>query len=515
MKTEIIRIDTENIDYDKIKYAGNVLKNGGLVAFPTETVYGIGANALNSEAVKNIFIAKGRPADNPLIAHISDFAQLDMLATKVPESAKKLISAFWPGPLTIIFQKFPNIPNEVTAGLDTIAVRMPLHQVALALIDVAGVPIAAPSANISGLPSPTCSEDVIEDLYGRVDIIIDSDNSIIGVESTVLNLSNSSPIILRPGAITAEQISSVIGSKISYIENQNTIASNKSPLCPGIKYSHYSPEAEVIVIQGNLDNIRDSIYKLVKEYERKKLKTGILSTKQTNSYYSGFDNVICLGDRNNPETISASLFKALRNMDRLGADIVFAEGIPETGLGVAIMNRLKKSAGNKVLNSDDPDSLDSFIKNHKDKILFICTGNTCRSCMAEAIFNNLNNELYKKPYEAFSRGIYATGGAASGNAMAVTQKLYSIDLSNHLSKTITASDLRKSKIALTMTKAHKEALLRAFPIHKQKIYTLSEYVNCGSEKEQDILDPYGMAINKYNDCAKQIAVLIERLIEKL
>ena len=345
MDTNIIKIDSKNIDKSSIEIAAEVIKNGGLVAFPTETVYGLGANTFNEDGVKKIFIAKGRPSDNPLISHIYNISQLNDLAIVIPDFTEKLTSQFWPGPLTLIFKKNPNVPDIVTAGLDTVAVRMPSHPVALALLEATGVPIAAPSANISGRPSPTCSRDVIDDLNGKVDVIIDSDKSEIGVESTVLDISGIAPIILRPGAITLKQISKAIGKEVSYNKNKDN-NEDIIPQSPGMKYKHYSPNAHLILITGDINNISKIVIETAKKNQSKGKIVGILSTTQTNLFYTSFDQVICLGDREKPETISSSLFTSLRDMDKLGVDVIIAEGIVEEGLGIAIMNRLRKASDN-------------------------------------------------------------------------------------------------------------------------------------------------------------------------
>lgn len=348
MKTEIIKLDLDYMDMDKIDHAAGILKSGGLVAFPTETVYGLGANALDETAVKKIFEAKGRPSDNPLIVHISSKNEVDRLVRSIPANAEKLMNTFWPGPLTLVLDKSGLVPQVITAGLDTVAVRVPSHPAALALIKAAGLPIAAPSANTSGKPSPTLAEHVIEDLTGKVDVIIDAGNSTVGLESTVLDVTVDPAVILRPGGITPEQLEQVLG--IVGIEPALSGKMDKDikPRSPGVKYTHYSPKAQVIVIEGMLPGVVEKISELLREYERKGIKAGVLATEQTQGFYTGAE-VISAGSRNNPETIASSLFGALREFDNRKVEVILAEAIEKTGIGLAVMNRLNKAAGYHII----------------------------------------------------------------------------------------------------------------------------------------------------------------------
>jgi L-threonylcarbamoyladenylate synthase len=359
IKTEIIKLDINNLDMDKLKYASDILRNGGLVAFPTETVYGLGANALNEEAISKIYEAKGRPADNPLIVHIADKKDVEAVSeSTIDEDTAKLMKEFWPGPLTIVLQKADRIPSIITAGLDTVAVRMPAHPVALALIKEAGVPVAAPSANSSGKPSPTRAEHVIKDLYGRVNIIIDAGESNVGLESTVLDITVRPPMILRPGGVTPDQISEIVGEVDIDRAIMGKGDENKecTPKSPGVKYKHYSPEATVIVVAGRLSDITDKIIELSREYISKGYKVGIMATEQTKKNYRNEEfaakdiEVISLGDRDKPETIASRLFWILREFDKRNVQIVLAESIDNTGIGLAIMNRLNKAAGFNIIN---------------------------------------------------------------------------------------------------------------------------------------------------------------------
>lgn len=342
INTRVVKVDPENIDYNIIKKAAEIINRGGLVVFPTETVYGIGADALNDEAVDKIFKAKGRPQDNPLIVHIADFNQLYDLALEVPEKAELLAERFWPGPLTMILYKKEILSDKITAGLNTAAIRLPVNEIALALIKESNKPIAAPSANTSGRPSPTEASHVIEDLMGKVDMIIDGGSTYIGLESTVVDMTGSVPMILRPGGVTAEDIRSVLGEceyDPAIIKSDEAII----PKSPGQKYRHYSPKAKVILYNGKTEKIAGRINEDYDKYTSLGLKTGIMSTAQTEEFYEGKIN-ICIGDRTKLLTISSNLFKGLREFDHMGVDVILAEAVDEKGLGKAIMNRLSKSA---------------------------------------------------------------------------------------------------------------------------------------------------------------------------
>lgn len=347
IKTEIVKVDPENIDYKIIKRAAHIINEGGVVVFPTETVYGIGADALNERAVNKIFKAKGRPQDNPLIVHIADFDELYNLAAEVPDNAKKLAGKYWPGPMTMILYKKDILSDKITAGLETAAIRFPVNKIALALIKESKKPIAAPSANTSGKPSPTEAAHVAEDLMGKVDMIIDGGRTDIGLESTVVDMTSEIPMILRPGGVTREDVISVLGS----CEYDPAIIKSDDktvPKSPGQKYRHYSPKAKVLLYKGNVGNIAGKINEEYDKFSAEGYKVGIMSTVQTEKNYTGKSTIVC-GDRTNPLTISANLFKDLRDFDHLGVDIILAEAVEEKGLGRAIMNRLGKASSRTII----------------------------------------------------------------------------------------------------------------------------------------------------------------------
>lgn len=321
-----------------IAEAAAIIRAGGLVAFPTETVYGLGANALDKKAVRKIFVAKGRPTDNPLIVHISESRHLNKLAADVPACAKKLINAFWPGPLTLVFRKKSAVPDLVTAKGPTVAVRMPNHPVAHSLIRAAGAPIAAPSANRAGRPSATSAQDVLVDLDGEVDLILDAGETRFGLESTVVDVSGLEPIILRPGTVTKESLESVLGTPVRYESNV------KGPVrSPGMKYRHYAPKAKIIVVHYRASTKMVAQERLlIARLRSKRKRVGILATLPKTIRRPKADAVCFTGST--PECVAKNLFRCFRQLDRENIDIILAEGVSEHGLGLAIMNRLRKAA---------------------------------------------------------------------------------------------------------------------------------------------------------------------------
>lgn len=341
MDTEVLKIDRKNIDQNIIDKAANYLREGKLVAIPTETVYGLGANGLDEDACRNIFKTKNRPADNPLILHISNIDMLYNLVENVNDDAKKLMK-LWPGPLTMIFKKTDIIPDLVTAKGDTVAVRFPVDEIARAIIEKAGVPIAAPSANISGRPSPTNAEDCYYDLNGKIPLIVDGGSCNIGIESTVIDMSEDIPTILRPGFYTLEMIREIIPEVRL---DDALVDDNKIPKSPGQKYKHYAPKARMQVYVGC--GAADFIYKKARAYSSSNLHVGVLVFEEDMERFKDFDR-ISLGDRDDLSQMSHVLFTALRKMDKLGVDIILAEGVMDNNLGKSIMNRMKKSAAGNI-----------------------------------------------------------------------------------------------------------------------------------------------------------------------
>ncbi|MEC3758162.1 L-threonylcarbamoyladenylate synthase [Bacillus halotolerans] len=345
MKTKrwfVDAMDELSTNDPQIAQAAALLRENEVVAFPTETVYGLGANAKSTDAVKKIYEAKGRPSDNPLIVHIADISQLDGLTGPAPDKAKILMKRFWPGALTLILPCKPGaLSPRVTAGLDTVAVRMPDHPLALALIRAAGLPIAAPSANLSGKPSPTKAEHVAHDLDGRIAGMMDGGSTGIGVESTVLSCAGETPVLLRPGGITKEQIEAEIGP---ILVDKGIADQNEQPISPGMKYTHYAPSAPLVISEGSPERIQT----LIQEYQQGGKRVGVLTTEENADFYSA-DYVKSCGRRDQLETVAAALYDALRSFDEEKVDFIIAESFPDTGVGLAIMNRLMKAAGGRMI----------------------------------------------------------------------------------------------------------------------------------------------------------------------
>ena len=352
-QTLILEVDPENPEIAKIKIAADLIRKGGLVAFPTETVYGLGANALNPEAVVSLFKAKNRPLDNPPIIHIENAEMVNNLVTEIKQKAKKLMKTFWPGPLTLIFKRSALVPKVTTAGLETIAIRMPNHKVALNLIKESGYPIAAPSANISGKPSPTAAEHVYYDLNGKIDAILDGGLTQIGLESTVVDMTIDPPMLLRPGGTPLESLRDIVNSiKIHPFVFASKELSNGKVRSPGMKYKHYSPNAEVLIVEGSLPAIIVKVKSLVSSFKTKGKKVGVLATDETISAYDDADSIKSLGSRFNLSLAAFRLFRLLRDFDSEKIDIIVAEGLPEEGLGLAVMNRLYKAAAYNIIKAD-------------------------------------------------------------------------------------------------------------------------------------------------------------------
>lgn len=352
MKTKIIKVDPKNFKTNDIKEASLALQKGGVVAFPTETVYGLGADGLNKLAAKKIYQAKGRPSDNPLILHIADFDALNVLTKNPSVEGLKLAHRFWPGPLTLIFDKRERVPYSTTGGLDTVGIRMPAHPIAYQLIKESGVYVAAPSANISGKPSPTIARHVIEDLDGRIDYIIDGGKVAIGLESTIVDVTGDIPNILRPGYITAQMIEETVGrvhidkAVIAKESDPNIVAK-----APGMKYKHYAPKGEVIIFEGKINRVIHKINQMAEEKIKDGYKVGIIATDETLAFYD-LGYIRTIGTRSDEDTIASGLFEVLRNFDYDNVDYIFTESFESDNLGQAIMNRLLKAAGYHIITVD-------------------------------------------------------------------------------------------------------------------------------------------------------------------
>lgn len=386
METKRIIIEDRNhIKDEELKEAAGILRSGGLVAFPTETVYGLGGNALDEDAARKIYAAKGRPSDNPLIAHVSCVEEVAPLVKEIPEAGRKLMEAFWPGPLTMIFPKSEKVPYGTTGGLDTVAIRMPDDPVANRLIALAGVPVAAPSANTSGRPSPTTADHVWQDMNGRIEMIIDGGPVGIGVESTIVDVSSAVPSVLRPGAITMEMLAEVLGEVSVDPAILGPLSADVRPKAPGMKYKHYAPKADLTLVEPGTGTERESgaeqvtgaeqkngadrntgaypetgldetqlqaMIRKVRELSREKIeagyKVGVICTDESRGCYTDGE-VRSIGARKSQESVAHNLYALLREFDDLGVDYIFSESFPKDHLGQAIMNRLSKAAGYKIV----------------------------------------------------------------------------------------------------------------------------------------------------------------------
>ena len=357
MKTKLIRVDAQELQdgrkesREALREAGKIIREGGLVAFPTETVYGLGGDALNPESSKKIYAAKGRPSDNPLIIHIADMEHLGRIVEEVPKSAYQLADAFWPGPLTMILPKSEEVPYQTTGGLDTVAVRMPSHPVALEFIKEAGGYVAAPSANLSGKPSPTKAKYVVQDMDGRIDMIINGDGVDIGLESTIVDLTGEKPMILRPGYITEEMLNDVLGQ----VETDPTLLqadSKEAPKAPGMKYRHYAPKGELVLVEGSPEAVVSYINKQTSLHRQRGEKTGVIGTSEMTGRYEA-DSIKIAGSREDETAIARQLYTFLREFDDEDVAYMYAESFAGTGMRQAIMNRMLKAAGHKVIKLEE------------------------------------------------------------------------------------------------------------------------------------------------------------------
>ena len=351
MRAQIVAMTSENLDMDAIKRAGDILKAGGLVAFPTETVYGLGGNALDPQASMKIYAAKGRPSDNPLIVHIAEIDQLAEITTEIPQGAKILAEKYWPGPLTMILPKADVVPKETTGGLDSVAVRFPSDRIAQELIKAAGGFVAAPSANTSGRPSPTMAEHVEEDLGDAIEMIIDGGQVGIGLESTIVDFTEDVPVVLRPGYISLEMLREVLG-EVRMDKGLLITDSSVRPKAPGMKYRHYAPKADLSIVEGPQEDVIDCINRLTREAAAKGLKAGIIATDETRAQYAN-GLVLSIGSREEEETIAHHLYEVLRDFDEADVNVIYSEAFYTPRMGQAIMNRLLKAAGHKIIKTQE------------------------------------------------------------------------------------------------------------------------------------------------------------------
>lgn len=506
MTTKVIKVDPFQPSDETLASCAEVLRSGGLVAFPTETVYGLGANALLPGAVDKVYEAKGRPGDNPLIVHVARTETVASLADEVSPVASRLMDLFWPGPLTLLFPRSPVIPDRVTAGLPSVAIRMPDHPVAQRLIDLAGVPVAAPSANVSGRPSPTSFEAVYADLAGKVDIIIDGGPTGIGVESTVLDISGPVPRILRPGGLSLEELSNVLGRVDVAGE-----AGLGPALSPGMKYRHYAPRGVLLAVRGDPSRQRETILlealRLL-SCDVRKIRVAVLASSENLAAYRKLQKhfpdsffVIELGPRSDLSKVAVRLFSSLRYADSLGADVILAESFPRAGLGLAVENRLKTASGGSELPGRQEGPL---------RVMMVCTGNTCRSPMAEGLFRKAWEELgCPCPVTVISRGTSTVEGLRATPEAVRSMERLGIDIKDHVSAPVTREDLDEADVVASMTSGHRDALLARFPQFSGKVFPLSMWVP--EEVHGDVDDPYGLGQEDYD----RTALVLQRGMQAL
>ena len=500
METIVKKTDKNQIDNEVIREAGEILQKGGLVAFPTETVYGLGADALKDEAAKKTYEAKGRPSDNPLIVHIADYEDLKKIAVNIPAETDALAAHFWPGPLTMIFEKSDIVPYGTTGGLDTVAVRMPSDPIAAELIRAAGGFVSAPSANTSGRPSPTTAEHVLEDLGGKIDMVIDGGNVEIGLESTILDMTVDPPMILRPGAITADMFEKVIGP-VSIDETILGSESEKTPKAPGMKYRHYAPKARLAIVEGDLREEILAIRQLAYAASREGKKVGIIATDETLPFYK-YGLVKDIGTRENEKTIARNLYRILREFDEEDVDTIYSESFAMQGIGKAIMNRLEKAAGHLRL------SAAAIVKEQKyRRIIFVSSTDSARGPMAAEL---LRQEDLEQEYVIDSMGIVVLFPEPANQKAEAIMKSAGMTLAQHTSRQFNDENLQDDVLILAINEAAKSKLLAEYQ-NAVNVYTINEF----AEDETEIPDPYGKPLTAYGECYEVLKVLVGKVAEKL
>jgi L-threonylcarbamoyladenylate synthase len=562
-RTRVVTLDPERPDPSGIRAAARCLARGGLVVFPTETVYGLGADATNGQAVARVFAAKGRPPDNPLIVHVASPSEVPSLAREVDSRARALMEAFWPGPLSLVFLRTSRIASEVSCGLDTVAVRMPRHAVALELLRQAGMPVAAPSANISGRPSPTRAEDALADLAGLVDYILDAGPCPLGVESTVLDLTGAIPVVLRPGGVTIEQLREVAG-EVRLLGQAGEAVEPPATRSPGLRHRHYSPRARLILVLpdpaepgGSIgapaaaDNVGAAVARSVAAEAAAGRRVGVACSDETAEVlkraevFSGGSRsadaetagtapptvgpVIAWGSRDRPEEIAARLFAVLRDLDQAGVDAIVAEGIRPEGLGLAVNDRLRRAAAvvKHIAPGPPPAIVTAAAIAAPELILLVCSGNTCRSPLGMVILRRaLAYRGLDAAYAVASAGTVAVDGLGASFEACQAASERGLDLSGHRSRFVTGDLLARAKLVLTMTRRHRRTLLDLHPGAVDRVFTLKGYAagagtsgaigslpSAGSV--EDIPDPIGLGIEAYRRVVAEIergaAAVVERL----
>ncbi len=500
MRTIIEKMDENRIEEYVIARAGEILKQGGLVAFPTETVYGLGANALDEKAAERTYAAKGRPSDNPLIVHIADADALEAIVKNVPEKAYAVIEKFWPGPLTLIFEKDDKVPYGTTGGLDTVAVRMPVNEIARQLIRAGGGYVSAPSANTSGRPSPTSAQHVAEDLEGKIEMILDGGSVDIGVESTILDMTIEPPMILRPGAITKEMIEEAIG-EITIDHALLDDNGDQAPKAPGMKYRHYAPKAQLILVEGEPEEAVKAIRQIAYEQTRLGYQVGIIATNETmDAYTTGI--VKNIGTRNSEKSIAKNLYRILREFDEEEVSYIYSESFGKDGLGDAIMNRLEKAAGHHTIEAKDITRLQKY-----RRILFVSGSDSCRGPMAAELL--LHAELTKE-YKIGSRGLVVLFPEPANPKAEAIMRSQQMTLEKHEATQLTEEDLDEDTLILTMEDSYKWKIVSDYE-NVKNVYNLGEFV----DDEREVSSAHGQPLVSYGENFELLKELIEKLARKL
>lgn len=500
METIIAKIDRDQMDDEVLAKAGGILKQGGLVAFPTETVYGLGANALNEDAARKTYAAKGRPSDNPLIVHIADVEDLPIVARNISDKAKLLIERFWPGPLTLVFDKQYIVPLGTTGGLPTVAVRMPVDEVARAVIRAGGGYVSAPSANTSGRPSPTDAEHVFEDFDGKIEMIVDGGSVDIGLESTIVDMTVEPPMILRPGAITREMLEEVIG-EVSVDNALLNDDNGEAPKAPGMKYRHYAPKAQLMIVAGEKEECVKAIKQLAYEQERLGYRVGIIATTESEKMYTA-GQVKTIGSRSNEATIANNLYRVLRAFDQEEVDYIYSESFESDGMGDAIMNRLCKAAGYQIIPAEEITKLQKY-----RRILFVSKSDNCRGPMAAEI---LRNQKTIQEFEIGSRGMVVLFPEPANQKAEAIMRSQQMTLAAHEATQLEETDLDEDTLILTFEEAQKWKIVSEYE-NVKNVYTLSEYI----DDERVVPSAHGQPLNVYGENFELLRELIHKLVEKL
>lgn len=478
-----------------LRRAGLVLSRGGAVAFPTETVYGLGACGLDPAAVRRIFRIKGRPQDNPLILHVARRYHAQSLA-RVDQRSWELMGLFWPGPLTLVLPAHRQVPAEVRAGLPTVALRCPDHPLALELLEITGLPVAAPSANRSGRPSPTTCGHVLQDLRGRVGLILDGGPTGIGVESTVLDVSGPIPTILRPGGLSREALEAVLGRVELAVG-----LSGRVPPSPGMKYRHYAPRAQVYLVRGRAPLRGRAMAQLAQKLEARGLKIGFMATDET-SEHLGTGPLISMGSLGDPTASALALYQGLRTLDLMGLDVILAEEIGSSGLGLAVTDRLRRAAV-RIFEAGEVTAMGD---NRERSILLVCSGNTCRSPMAAAILKSLDPQGSVE-----SAGIAAREGDRAAEMAQRAMSRRGISLETHRARKVTGDMLRKADLVLVMSPHHRESLAERYPELAAKIRLLAAEAG---EGDTGIPDPYGGGLEIYEETADRLEAYLRAFLKR-